>query len=113
MSTDFNSAKSLINEMLAKTTAKLESSLIYAIRSQVNYLESVKSDTFRKLIGELDSQYTAAQHFKFQSSVRLTLQEMERTYLEYFGKPWDYEEPKEEAIDGIVLPKRGRPRKAK
>ena len=112
MSTNSNPAKSLLNEMLTETTAKLESNLIYAIRSQANYLESVKRDTFRKLIGELDSQYTAAQHFKYQSSVRVTLTEMEQTYLEYFGKPWDYEEPKEEAVDGILVIKRGRPRKS-
>lgn len=100
--------------MLEETTTRLEETLHYAIMNQVEYYAQVKRDTFRKILGQLDSNFTLAQHFKYQASIGETLREMERTYFDYFGKPWDYVEPiteKELVEEDSDKPKRGRPRK--
>jgi hypothetical protein len=112
MSTSFNSAKSLINDMLNNTVESLEKDLRRAIESQTYAYKQAKESTFRKVLGESNSAYDLTQHFKYQSTIGNVLKEMERSYLEYFGKPWNYVEPVQEEPVHQYVPKRGRPRKS-
>lgn len=108
MSTNVTSAKSLINDMLTESTERFERTLRNLIESQIRTYESAKKDTFQVAFGRI-SKFDLLQHFRYQAVIKQTLTEMERTYLEYFGKPWDYVEPVVEKPKS----KRGRPAKAK
>lgn len=90
--------------MLQEKLGTVEEDLRYAIAKQVQLYELAKRQTFNLLIGNSDSTYNLTQHLKYQATIASTLREMEKTYLEYFGKPWDYVEPIEEP----VKKKRGR-----
>lgn len=112
MSTNSNVSKSLINDMIQDTISNLEKELKYAIEIQTKAYNKAKESTLRKMLGEGNSSFDLFQHFKYQSTIGAVLKEMERTYFEYFGKPWDYVEPTPEAIEeDSYKPKRGRPRK--
>lgn len=108
MSTTLNSANSLIDDMLNKTQARIESNLRNAIERQLMYYETTKQETFEKLLGNGDPQYTLGQQFKYLSTIGGTLQEMQKMYLELYGKPWDYVEPVTPVKEKS---KRGRPSK--
>jgi hypothetical protein len=110
MSTTFNVAKSL-EDMLQNKLASLETTMRIAIKYQLTYYESCKQKTLDKVLGNSESNYDLVQHFKYQATVKTVLTEMERTYLEYFGKPWDYVEPELEEVEPVPTKKRGRPAK--
>lgn len=107
MSTDFKLAKSLMSDMLAETSARLENTMRNLIKDQVELYEQATKETFQYSLGQRDSRFNLLQHIKYQAMLKLTLSEMEHTFIKYFGKPWDYVEPAKET------PKRGRPAKAK
>jgi hypothetical protein len=103
-------ANPLINDMLQRTSEALEGSLRNAIESQLYAYHNAKQDTFRKVLGNCESSYSLVQHFKYQATIGQVLREMESSYLELFGKPWDFVEPVAE--EPVTLKrKRGRPRK--
>lgn len=108
-------AKSLIDDMLKATADNLERRMRIMIIGQIDYYESSKRQTLGKLLGEVDSQFSLTSTFKYQEAIGSTLQEMQKSFLEYFGKPWDYVEPiVEEVVEEPVTikRKRGRPKKA-
>ena len=107
MSTDFKLAKSLMNDMLAETSARLENTMRNLIKDQIELYEQATKETFQYSLGQRDSRFNLLQHIKYQAMLKLTLSEMEHTFVKYFGKTWDYEEPVQEE------PKRGRKPKAK
>lgn len=98
--------------MLNNTVETLEKELRHAIEIQTNSYQRAKESTFRKILGDSSSSYDLFQHFKYQSTIGTVLREMERSYFEYFGKPWDYVEPVQEEPVQQYVPKRGRPRKS-
>jgi hypothetical protein len=107
-------AKSLINDMLQKHAENLEKEMRRVIQRQLDFYHKTKENTLSKMLGQLQDEYSLTQKFKYQDAVGATLREMERTYLEYFGKPWDYVEPEiPVAPEECDKPKgkRGRPRK--
>jgi hypothetical protein len=106
-------AKALINDMLQKHADNLEMEMRYTIERQLDFYKLTKERTVAKMLGNLQSEFTLTQQFKYQESIGATLREMERTFLEYFGKPWDYVEPVAEEPKECDKPKgkRGRPRK--
>lgn len=105
-------AKSLINDMLRTCAEKLEKEMQRTIQRQLDFYRQTKQRTLSKMLGQLEDEYSLTQNFKYQETIGSTLREMERTYLEYFGKPWDYVEPVvEEPVQD--KPKRGRKPKAK
>ena len=110
MSTTFNVAKSL-EDMLQDKLSSLETTMRLAIKYQLRYYENCKQKTLNQVLGNSQSDYNLVQHFKYQATVKTVLTEMERTYLEYFGKPWDYVEPAPEVIEPVRTKKRGRPAK--
>lgn len=112
MSTNSHVSKSLINDMIQDTITTLEKQLKASIEYQTTAYNRAKESTLRKMLGESNSTYDLFQHFKYQSTIGNVLREMERSYLAYFGKPWDYVEPiTEEPVTEKT--KRGRPSKAK
>ena len=113
MSTKQLVADSLINEMLQKRLDAVKANLLDAIKYQQVAYERAKSETFSKMLGESDSGYALVSHFKYQATIGTTLKEMERSYLYYFGIPWDFVPEKEEEDKVTEEPKakRGRPRK--
>jgi putative cell wall-binding protein len=113
MSTQQDRAKSLVDDMLKKHADAMETSLRRHIESQITYYEQVKQRSIDNLVYNKTTEYTVRQQFTYQATLRLSLQEMERTYLELFGKPWDYVEPPIVTPDAVEFPKakRGRPRK--
>ena len=90
MSMKPNVTKSLINDMLQDKLDTLESDLRSAISYQKEMYDSAKRQTFKILMGTVDSSYSLTQHFKYQATIASTLREMERTYFEYFDKAWDF-----------------------
>jgi hypothetical protein len=107
-------AKSLINDMLQKHAENLEKEMRRVIQRQLDFYHKTKENTLSKMLGQLQDEYSLTQKFKYQEAVGATLREMERTYLEYFGKPWDYVEPEiavEPEESDKPKGKRGRPRK--
>jgi hypothetical protein len=107
-------AKSLINDMLQKHAENLEMEMRRVIQRQLDFYKLTKERTVSKMLGNLQTEFTLTQQFKYQESIGATLREMERTFLEYFGKPWDYVEP-EVAVETKECDKpkgkRSRPRK--
>ena len=100
--------------MLQKHADNLEMEMRYTIERQLDFYKLTKERTVSKMLGNLQSEFTLTQQFKYQESIGATLREMERTFLEYFGKPWDYVEPEVTVeTEECVKPKgkRGRPRK--
>jgi hypothetical protein len=98
--------------MIQDTLSTLEKQLKSSIEYQTKAYIRAKESTLRKMLGEGNSTYDLFQHFKYQSTIGTVLKEMENSYLEYFGKPWDYVEPvTEEPVQ--EKPKRGRKPKAK
>lgn len=114
MSTNFKSAKSLIDEMLTICADNLERDMRRTIENQLNYYKLTREKTISKMLGKFEDEYSLVQQFKYLATVRTTLQEMETTFLEYFGKAWDYVEPTElpTELPTEEKPKRGRPRKS-
>lgn len=108
MSTNFKSAKSLIDEMLTICADNLERDMRRTIENQLNYYKLTREKTISKMLGKFEDEYSLVQQFKYLATVRTTLQEMETTFLEYFGKAWDYVEPVTPVKEKS---KRGRPRK--
>jgi hypothetical protein len=111
MSTTQFVANPLINGMLQERIEILKADLIKAIKEQKLLYEQKEKHTIDKMLGQRNSPFDVIQHFKYQATVANTLREMERTYLEYFGKPWDYVEPAPEIIEPVRTTKRGRPAK--
>ena len=107
MSTSSRVGKSL-DEILQDKLTLLESTMRSAIINQQEYYNQCKDNTVSKVLGDSNSSYDLVQHFKYQATVKTVLTEMERTYLEYFGKPWDYVEPEAPKVEKR---KRGRPKK--
>lgn len=106
-------AKSLINDMLRTCAENLEKEMQRTIQRQYDFYQQTKQRTLSKMLGQLEDEYSLTQNFKYQETIGSTLREMERTYFEYFGKPWDFAEPvdiKEELAENTKV-KRGRPRK--
>ena len=103
-------AKSLIGDMLQEQITVLEKELRWAIESQNRSYKEAKEQTLVKLLGGGNSSYSIVQHFKYQVAIGTVLREMEAAYLEYFGKAWDYKEPKVEEKVEKPKPKRGRPK---
>ena len=106
-------AKSLINDMLRNCAENLEKEMQRTIQRQFDFYRQTKQRTLSKMLGQLEDEYSLTQNFKYQETIGSTLREMERTYFEYFGKPWDFAEPvdiKEELADNNKV-KRGRPKK--
>jgi hypothetical protein len=115
MSTNTFATKSLVNDMLQDKLSEVETELNGVIQNQVQLYNMAKRQTFNLLIGNSSSAYSLIQHIRYQGTIAGTLRELERTYLEYFGKPWDYEEPVEEPkVEEVAEPtkptkgKRGR-----
>ena len=108
-------ANALINDMLQQRLETVKANLVTAIQRQQELYERAKSDTFSKILGESDSEYALVSHFKYQATIGSTLREMEKSYLEYFGLPWDFvpepEPVQEEETVAEPKAKRGRPRK--
>jgi hypothetical protein len=105
-------AKSLINDMLHTRAEKLEKEMQRTIQRQVDFYQQTKEKTLSKMLGQSEDEYSLVQNFKYQEAIGSTLREMEKSYFEYFGKPWDYVEPvTEEPVQ--EQPKRGRKPKAK
>lgn len=106
-------AKSLINDMLTICAENLERRMRQMIERQQEFYKETKQKTIGKMLGTVEDQYTLTQNFKYQETIGATLREMERTFFEYFGKPWDYVEPEIPVTEDEKKPKgkRGRPRK--
>jgi len=98
-----NVTKSLINDMLQDKLNTVEEDLRCAIAYQEQIYEVAKRQTFKILMGTVDSSYSLTQHFKYQATIATTLREMERTYFEYFDKAWNFVAPEEP-----IKQKRGR-----
>ena len=97
-----------IELLLQEKGEETKRSLKWAIESQVDKLRDTKSDTFKKMWGYEWSKWSLIEHFKYQASIRSTLNEMKATYLEWFGEEWDYVAP----ITPVEQPKKaGRPKK--
>lgn len=105
MSTKSTVANSLISDMLQDKLNTVELDLQCAIAYQHEVYKLAKRKTFELQMGNIESTYSLTQHFKYQATIAATLSEMEKTYLEYFNKPWDHKEIVQED-----KPKRGRPR---
>ena len=98
--------------MLHTRAEKLEKEMQRTIQRQVDFYQQTKERTLSKMLGQSEDEYSLTQNFKYQEAIGSTLREMEKSYLEYFGKPWDYVEPVvEEPVQD--KPKRGRKAKAK
>ena len=103
-------AKSLINDMLTASAENLERAMREMIQNQLEFYESTKRQTIKKMLGQIDNDFSLTSNFKYQEAIGYTLREMEKTFLEYFGKAWDYVEPVAE--EPVTLKrKRGRPKK--
>ena len=111
MSTTESRAKSLINDMLMRCAEEIERNMRRTIERQAEFYELTKQKTLSKMLGRYEDDYSLTQQFKYQETIGATLREMERTYLEYYGKPWDYVEP-ETPTATTATKKRGRPRKS-
>ena len=103
-------AKSLIDDMLKVCAEDLERRMRLMIQRQQDFYTETKQKTVGKMLGQIEDSYSLVQNFKYQETVGSTLREMERTYLEYFGKAWDYVEPVMETTQP-PKGKRGRPKK--
>ena len=106
MSNNTIAGNSNIDLLLQEKAEEAKRSLKWAIESQVDKLRDTKSDTFKKMWGYECTKWSLIEHFKYQGSVRMTLNEMKTTYLEWFGEEWDYVAPVEQPKK-----KAGRPKK--
>ena len=113
MSTQTNRAKSLIDDMLKVCAEDLERRMRQMIQNQSDFYEETKKTTIGRMLGQVESNFNLTQHFRYQETCGATLREMERTFFEYFGKPWNFVEPPVVTPDEVTLPKgkRGRPSK--
>lgn len=113
MSTQQDRAKALIDDMLKRSAEALEDRMRSMIKSQEAFYKHSKERTIGKLLGRIEDDYSMVSTFKYQETIGSTLREMERTFFEYFGKPWDYVEPPIVKPEDVSFPKkkRGRPRK--
>jgi hypothetical protein len=103
-------AKSLINDMLKICADNLERRMRQMIERQHEFYQETKQKTIGKMLGQVEDSYSLVQNFKYQETIGSTLREMEQTFLEYFGKPWNYVEPMTEPTQPPKV-KRGRPKK--
>ena len=113
MITQQERAKALIDDMLKRSAEALEDRMRSMIKNQEAFYTHSKEKTIGKLLGRVEDEYSMVQTFKYQETIGATLREMERTFFEYFGKPWDYVEPPIVKPEDVSFPtkKRGRPRK--
>ena len=111
MITQQERAKALIDDMLKRSAEALEDRMRSMIKNQEAFYKQSKERTIGKLLGRIEDDYSMVSTFKYQETIGATLREMERTFFEYFGKPWDYVEPVAEEPVQEEKPKRGRPRK--
>ncbi len=111
MSTQQDRANALIDDMLKRSAEALEDRMRAMIRYQERTYQKSKERTIGKMLGQIEDDHSLFACFRYQETIGSTLREMERTYLEYFGKPWDYVEPVAEEPIAEEKPKRGRPRK--
>lgn len=111
MSTQQDRAKALINDMLMRSAEALEDKMRAMIRYQERTYQKSKEKTIGNMLGQNDDDHSLFACFRYQETIGSTLREMERTFFEYFGKPWDYVEPVAEEPVQEDKPKRGRPRK--
>jgi len=113
MSTQQDRAKALINDMLTRSAEALENRMRSMIKNQEAFYKQSKERTIGKMLGQVEDEYSLLSCFRYQETIGATLREMERTFFEYFGKPWDYVEPPIVKPEDVSFPKkkRGRPRK--
>ena len=113
MSTQQDRAKALIDDMLKRSAEALEDRMRSMIKNQEAFYKQSKERTIGKMLGQVEDEYSLFDCFRYQETIGSTLREMERTFFEYFGKPWDFVEPPIVTPDKVTLPKgkRGRPRK--
>lgn len=113
MSTQQDRAKALIDDMLKRSAEALEDRMRAMIRYQERTYQKSKERTIGKMLGQIEDDHSLFACFRYQETIGSTLREMERTFFEYFGKPWDYVEPVEIKEEPVAeeKPKRGRPSK--
>lgn len=112
MNTQQDRAKALINDMLIRSAEALEDRMRNMIKNQEAFYKQSKERTIGKMLGQVEDEYSLLSCFRYQETIGATLREMERTFFEYFGKPWDFVEPPIVSPDMVVVPKkRGRPKK--
>ena len=112
MNTQQDRAKALINDMLIRSAEALEDRMRSMIKNQEAFYKQSEKRTIGKMLGQVEDEYSLLSCFRYQETIGATLREMERTFFEYFGKPWDFVEPPIVSPDMVVVPKkRGRPKK--
>jgi hypothetical protein len=109
MSNNTIAGNSVIETLLQKKTNSVKTELKRIIEGQIEWLEASKTKTFNLAFDNEESRWTLTSHFKYQATIRETLNEMKSTYVEWFGEEWDYVAP---AIS-VEQPKKkaGRPKK--